>query len=403
MFLAGKYRIDSIYVSCQPDYKRGDGRQDGPAVTQILSTKRGQPTTFLQSDTKDRRNRRENSKESAMDREAMLYEKREGGDVHCFLCSHHCRIKEGDLGFCRVRKNAGGVLKTLAYGKAVAAHIDPIEKKPLYHFLPGSLIYSVAAMGCNFHCGFCQNWQISQIGKEGMPELPGRQLLPEQIVLEAQQTGSKSIAYTYTEPTIFFEYAYDTCRLAKDAGLANVFITNGFMTREALETISDWLDACNIDLKSFSNEFYKSVCQGRLKPVLASIRSMKALGIWVEVTTLVVPDQNDSEDELRSIADFVAGVSPDIPWHISRFHPGYEYGDSYPTPPETLRKAYKIGKDAGLRFIYIGNLPGEEKDTLCPSCNAVVIRRGAHFTSENRLKGSQCPECGAEFPGIFAL
>jgi pyruvate formate lyase activating enzyme len=339
-----------------------------------------------------------------MYKEAMLYEQLEDRSVHCFLCNHHCRIKEGEVGFCRVRKNVGGKLRTMAYGKVVAANTDPIEKKPLYHFLPGSLTFSIATMGCNFQCGFCQNWQISQVKEgESMPELPGNPMTPEEIVTDAKKAGCKSIAYTYTEPTIFFEYAYDTARLAKKEGLANVFVTNGFMTQEALETIADYLDACNVDLKSFNNDFYKEVCHGRLKPVLDSIRSMKKLGIWVEVTTLIIPEKNDHDAELQGIAEFIAGVSPDIPWHISRFHPGYEYGDAYPTPAETLRKAYQIGKDAGLRFIYIGNLPGEEKDTLCPSCNAVVIRRTARFTSENRLKDSRCPTCGTRIPGVFGL
>ena len=339
-----------------------------------------------------------------MYKEAMLYQQLEDSSVHCFLCNHHCRIKLGEVGFCGVRKNVDGKLYTMVYGKLVAANVDPIEKRPLYHFLPGSLSFSVATMGCNFHCGFCQNWQISQVRKGGsLPELPGTPMTPEEIVTDAKKAGCKSIAYTYTEPTIFFEYAYDTARLAKKEGLANVFVTNGFMTKEALDTIADYLDACNVDLKSFNNNFYKEVCQGRLKPVLNSIRTMKDLGIWIEVTTLIIPKKNDDDAELQGIAEFIAGVSPDIPWHISRFHPGYEYGDSYPTPPETLRKAYKIGKDAGLRFIYIGNLPGEEKDTLCPSCNDVVIRRGSYFTSQKRLKGSQCPECGAELPGVFSL
>jgi pyruvate formate lyase activating enzyme len=336
-----------------------------------------------------------------MYKEAMLYETLESNDVHCFLCNHHCRIKDGDTGFCKVRKNIGGKLNTLAYGKVVAANSDPIEKKPLYHFLPGSLSFSIATMGCNFHCGFCQNWQISQIEEEGVSELPGRSFSPKQIVEEAQKAGCKSIAYTYTEPTIFFEYAYDTAMLAKEAGLANIFVTNGFMTKQALETISDHLDACNVDLKSFNNEFYKSVCQGRLKPVLDSIRTMKELGIWVEVTTLIIPEQNDSDEELRNIAGFIAGVSIDIPWHISRFHPGYQYNDTYPTPAETLRKAYTMGKEAGLHFVYIGNLPGEEKDTACPHCQHTLIHRSGFVTLENRIRNSRCPECGEIVPGIF--
>ena len=336
-----------------------------------------------------------------MYREAMLYEPLEDNAVHCFLCNHHCRIPDGEKGFCAVRENVGGRLNTLAYGKVVAANSDPIEKKPLYHFLPGTLTFSIATMGCNFHCGFCQNWQISQIEDGGGSELPGHPLSAEQVVLEARKADCRSIAYTYTEPTIFFEYAYDSARLAKDAGLFNVFVTNGFMTDRALDTISPYLDACNVDLKSFSSEFYKTACQGRLKPVLNSIRRMKELGIWVEITTLIIPGQNDGDQELQSIAGFIADVSPEIPWHISRFHPGYQYGDVFPTPAETLRKAYRTGREAGLHFVYIGNLPGEEKDTLCPACQTGLIHRRGFSTSENRISDSRCPDCGAVIPGLF--
>jgi len=336
-----------------------------------------------------------------MPTDAMLYESLEDREVHCFLCSHHCRIKDGKTGFCRVRTNTAGTLKTLAYGKVVAAGSDPIEKKPLYHFLPGSLSFSVATMGCNFHCGFCQNWQISQIGEEGLPELPGQPMSPAEIVERARKAGCSSIAYTYTEPTIFFEYAYDTARLARDADLKNIFVTNGFMTRQALETISPYLDACNVDLKSFSKEFYKSACRGRLQPVLDSISTMKELGIWVEVTTLIIPERNDDHEQLQQIAQFIAGVSPDIPWHISRFHPDYQYGDTLSTPPETLRKAYSLGKEAGLQFVYIGNLPGEEYDTLCPACQYPLIHRGNLFASKSSMKDSRCPKCDNTVPGVF--
>jgi pyruvate formate lyase activating enzyme len=336
-----------------------------------------------------------------MYKEAMLYEPLNDHAVHCFLCNHHCRIADGELGFCGVRKNVEGRLNTLAYGKVVAAKRDPIEKKPLYHFMPGSPAFSIATVGCNFHCGFCQNWQISQIGKTNIPELPGESLSPRQIVEEAQKSDCKSIAYTYTEPTIFFEYAYDSARLATEAGLSNVFVTNGFMTTQALETISPYLNACNVDLKSFSNEFYKEVCHGRLKPVLNAIRKMKELGIWVEVTTLIIPEQNDSDEELQSIARFIAGISPDIPWHISRFHPDYRHRDAFPTSTETLRRAYATGKEAGLHFVYTGNLPGVENDTVCPGCQNAVIRRDGLLVSKNRMEGSRCPDCGAVIPGVF--
>jgi pyruvate formate lyase activating enzyme len=335
-------------------------------------------------------------------KEAMLYKSLAEKKVHCFLCSHHCKIAESEFGFCGVRQNQEGKLYTHVYGKLIAAHIDPIEKKPLYHFLPGSRAFSVATVGCNFHCGFCQNWQISQIesGKELV--MGSLEATPEEIVEKAEESGCRSIAYTYTEPTIFFEYAYETAKLAKERSLANIFVTNGFMTAETLKMIHPYLNACNVDLKSFRSEFYKKNCKGRLKPVLDSIRLMRELDIWVEVTTLVIPDQNDSEEELRDIARFIAGVDPSIPWHISRFHPDYQFADSRATPIETLRKAYDVGKEEGLKFIYTGNLPGEESDTLCPHCGETLIRRTAMSVLEDKLKGSQCPFCKGQIAGVFS-
>jgi pyruvate formate lyase activating enzyme len=334
-------------------------------------------------------------------KEAMLYEPTKDGKIHCFLCNHHCKIADSEFGFCGVRQNQGGNLVTYAYGKVIAANVDPIEKKPLYHFLPGSLSFSIATAGCNFHCGFCQNWQISQVSQRDGHGMPGQEFSPREIVAQAKARRCRSIAYTYTEPTIFYEYAYDTAELAKEEGLRNVFVTNGFMTGRALETVNPYLDACNVDLKSFRNEFYKETCSGRLKPVLESIRRMKELGIWVEVTTLIVPDQNDSETELKEIASFIAGVDEGIPWHISRFHPDYEFGDSRPTPLETLKMAYSIGKEAMLEHVYIGNVPGEESDTICPHCREVLIKRGAFVVEDNRLKDSRCPSCGSVIAGVF--
>ncbi|MCF7917166.1 MAG: AmmeMemoRadiSam system radical SAM enzyme, partial [Candidatus Omnitrophica bacterium] len=233
-----------------------------------------------------------------MIREAMLYEKVEGGLVHCFLCSHNCRIKPGHFGLCNVRKNIDGQLNTLVYAEAIAAGADPIEKKPLYHFLPGSYSYSIAAIGCNFKCAFCQNWQISQASKKDPGNFSGQKLEPAAVVEKALENNCKSISYTYTEPTIFLEYAYDTAKLAKENGLYNIFVTNGYMTKQAIDQINPYLDAANLDLKSFNDDFYKKVCRGSLQPVLDSISYMKKLGIWVEVTTLIVPGQNDSKEEL---------------------------------------------------------------------------------------------------------
>jgi pyruvate formate lyase activating enzyme len=336
-----------------------------------------------------------------MMREAMLYEALDNKRVHCFLCNHHCKINDSKFGFCGVRQNRDGVLYTHAYGEVISANVDPIEKKPLFHFLPGTLSFSIATAGCNFRCGFCQNWQISQISKTKAPDLSGYELVPEDIVSRASEAGCRSISYTYTEPTIFFEYAYDTAKLAKERGLFNVFVTNGYMTSEALDAIRPYLDACKVDLKSFRDDFYKKICQGHLEPVLKSIRHMRKLNMWLEVTTLVIPDQNDDEKELADIARFIADVDPGIPWHISRFHPGYQFTDSQPTPLDTLQKAYSLGKQEGLKFVYIGNVAGQSEDTMCPSCRQTLIKRKGFLVEGNKMEDSRCPSCGETIPGIF--
>jgi len=336
-----------------------------------------------------------------MIKEAMLYEKLDRGMVHCYLCAHHCKIAESKYGFCGARQNRDGELYTHVYGEAIALHVDPIEKKPLYHFLPGTSAYSIATIGCNFRCGFCQNWQISQTNKKDNPDIKGFRLGPADVVKEAKRAKCKSISYTYTEPTIFFEYAYDTAKIAKEEGLYNTFITNGYMTREALETIKPYLDACNVDLKSFQKEFYKKICKSDLQPVLDSIIFMKKLGIWVEVTTLVIPDENDSSEELKKIAEFIVSVDKDIPWHISRFHPDYKRTDSMPTPMKTLKKAEAIGREAGLRYIYIGNVIGESEDTICYNCNTSIIKRAGYSAEVVGLKDSKCTKCSAEIKGVF--
>jgi pyruvate formate lyase activating enzyme len=336
-----------------------------------------------------------------MMKEAMLYKALPENKVSCFLCSHLCEIADSKFGICGVRQNKEGKLYTHVYGEVIAAHVDPIEKKPLYHFLPGTTSFSIATIGCNFRCPFCQNWQISQASKRKDEGLRGQKLSPEDVVLAAKNYGCKSISYTYTEPTIFFEYAYDTAKLAKEEGLANIFVTNGFMTAEALETIKPYLDACNVDLKSFREEFYKKICKAQLQPVLESIRLIKKMNIWVEVTTLVVPGENDGEEELRDIASFIAQIDPDIPWHISRFHPNYKYTDTQATPIETLRKACLIGKEEGLRYIYIGNVIGESEDTLCPYCGKTLVRRSGFSISDYKVKDSACAFCGKHVAGIF--
>jgi pyruvate formate lyase activating enzyme len=335
-----------------------------------------------------------------MIREAMLWDAADDDRVECGLCAHRCTLAPDAFGVCGVRQNRDGRLDTHVYGEVIAAHVDPIEKKPLFHYLPGSLSFSMATAGCNFRCPFCQNWQISQLdARKGSME--GQALTPGQIVSAALARNCRSIAYTYTEPTIYFEYAYDTARLAHEAGLGNVFVTNGYMTADALETIQPYLNAANVDLKSFSDDFYRDMCKARLQPVLDSIRHMRDLEIWVEVTTLVVPGRNDSSEELRGLAEFIADVDPDIPWHISRYHPDYKYDASPPTPVETLRRAARIGREAGLHHIYVGNVPGEEESTRCQNCGALVIERQGFSVTADRLGRGACPECGTTVAGVF--
>ncbi len=314
--------------------------------------------------------------------------------VRCDLCAHRCRIPPGKKGICGVRVNRDGALYSLVYGRAIAAHVDPMEKKPLYHFLPGSLIFSIATAGCNFHCEFCQNWDISQMARGDRGQIAGESFPPDQVVAAARRSGCRSIAYTYSEPTIFFEYAYDVALLAHQNGLKNVFVTNGYQTPETIELMKGVIDAANVDLKAFRDATYRAVCGARLQPVLDAIQLLHRAGVWVEVTTLVVPGQNDGDAELRDIARFVASVSRDMPWHISRFHPDYRMLDRAATPRGTLLRAAEIGRDEGLRYVYVGNLPGTgHEDTHCPACGQVVIQR-LGYSVRSALKGQACPYCG---------
>jgi len=334
-------------------------------------------------------------------KEALLYEKLENKLVHCFLCAHQCRIADEKFGICGVRQNKNGTLCTHVYGKPITMHADPIEKKPLYHFLPGSFSYSLATIGCNFHCGFCQNWEISQTNIRDGAELDRKEVSPQELVKLALKNKCKSISYTYTEPTIFFEYAFDTAKLAKEKGLCNVFVTNGYMTKECLEMIKPYLDAANVDLKFFKNESYRKVCAGSLEPVLNSIRLMREMNIWVEVTTLIVPEENDSEEELFDIAKFIAGVDKNMPWHVSRFHPDYKFTNHQATPEETLKKAEDLGRRAGLNYIYAGNVYGWGNDTYCYKCKKILIKREVFSVLEYNIRQGKCSHCKSVVPGVF--
>jgi len=333
-------------------------------------------------------------------KEAMLYEKLSDNKVRCNLCAHHCVITEGKKGICKVRENRDGTLYTLVYGRTISQHVDPVEKKPLLHFYPGSTAYSIATPGCNFRCRWCQNWEISQMARE-RHFIMGEEASPEQVVAAAQQASCQSIAYTYTEPTVFFEYAYDTARLAHETGLANIYVTNGYMTKEMLETFQPYLDAANVDLKAFRDETYRKYVGARLQPVLDAIKVMKRLGIWLEVTTLVIPGINDDDGELKDAADFVADeLGVETPWHISRFFPAYKMTDVPSTPVETLHRAREIGLEAGLRYVYMGNVPGAA-NTVCHECGKMLIQRSGYRILENHIQpDGRCPNCGTPVAGV---
>lgn len=334
-------------------------------------------------------------------REAMLYERLDDKRVRCVLCAHRCLIKPGRRGICGVRENRDGTLYSLVDGRIIAENLDPIEKKPLFHVCPGSLSFSVASVGCNFHCVFCQNYEISQVPQD-QAVIPGRVRTPEQIVDYAARSGALSIAYTYTEPTVFFEFVYETARLAHEKNILNLFITNGFLTPEALDLAAPVLDAANVDLKSFSDSFYRKYCGGRLQPVLDTLRGMHERGIWIEVTTLIIPGLNDSPEELRDIARFIRSLGPEVPWHISRFHPHYKLHTTGATPPETIQKACRIGAEEGLKYVYSGNLPGDEGEkTRCSSCGELLIDRYGFRILGINLSGTACPRCGTQLDGIL--
>jgi pyruvate formate lyase activating enzyme len=324
----------------------------------------------------------------------------EGHRVRCGLCPHRCVVGPGHRGICGVRENRGGALVSLVWGRLAAAHVDPVEKKPLFHWHPGTAIFSIACVGCILSCRHCQNADISQLPRES-GDIPGRPVTPEEVVGLAAQSGSRSIACTYTEPTVWIEYARDTAVLARRLGMGTVFVTNGFIEPGPLRDVAPFLDAANIDLKGFTEDFYQQVCGARLAPVLDAIRLYRELGIWIEITTLVIPGHNDSEGELRDMARFIRGLGPEIPWHVSRFHPSYRMKDRPATPPETIRRAAEIGREEGLFYVYEGNLAGGRgEDTLCPGCGETVIRRHGFTLGEVRMENGRCLGCGRIIDGV---
>ena len=322
------------------------------------------------------------------------------GMVECQLCNHFCKIREDNRGLCQVRKNVDGQLFSLNYGKLIAAHIDPIEKKPLFHFLPGSQSYSIAATGCNFRCSWCQNWDISQLSDRNDPDRLAY-TSPDQVVKKALNSGCSSISYTYTEPTIYYEFARDVSALAKEAGLKNVWVSNGYMSEKMLEEYLPLLDAINVDIKAFDEGVHHKFTGAHLQPVLENCEMLKKAGVWLEVTTLLIPGINDDETQVNGLARFIADeLGKDTPWHISRYFPQYQFKDVPATAPETILKAVKAGKQAGLQFVYAGNL-GQNEDTICPECGEILIARNSVWMMENKIIGGKCPKCKTQITGVW--
>lgn len=336
-------------------------------------------------------------------KEAQIYKKLKDKKVKCGLCNQKCLIEDGKTGACGIRYNNKGTLISLIYGKIAAQNIDPVEKKPLFHFMPGTMTYSIGAVGCNLRCSNCQNYSISQVTKEdtpqkkqSIPKMPGKDMTPQKIIKEAQKKDCPSISYTYNEPTVFFEFVLDCMKLAKKNGLKNIWVSNGYMSDECLDKIIPYIDAINVDLKFFTDKNYQKVCGAKIDPVLKNIKKLKKAKVWVELTTLLINDYNDSKNEMKGIAEFIAKeLDVYTPWHISRFFPNYKLTNVLPTEKETLIEAYDIGKKAGLKYVYLGNvLDTRRTSTYCSKEHLVIERRGANVQRFDE-KG-KCPECGEE-------
>ncbi len=335
---------------------------------------------------------------NASSRDAQFWEAGDGV-VTCKLCPRFCVIRPGATSPCRTRQNSGGTLKTIGYANPCAVHVDPIEKKPLYHVLPGAKAFSIAIAGCNLRCKNCQNYTISQASPLDTPNM---NYPPKKVVEEAKRSGCTTIAYTYSEPIVWYEYMYDTAKLAHQAGLKNLMITCGYINPDPLKALAPYIDAANIDLKSFSNNIYKKLNAGRLQPVLDTITLSLSLGIWVEITNLIVPEWTDDLKMIRKMCQWIVqSVGKEVPIHFSRFHPMYKLAHLYPTPKKVLTAARNIAKEEGLRFIYVGNVAGTDSNTYCPQCNRPVIKRYGYLVTSNKIKDGKCSFCGYTINGIW--
>ncbi len=335
--------------------------------------------------------------------ETLVYEKLDKDRVRCGICNHFCIIDKGRRGICNVRENQEGRLITLVHGRIIARGVDPVEKKPIFHLMPGSLAYSVATVGCNFRCSFCQNADIAQMPTDRNGLIQGVEMSPKQIVDAAIQNGCASIAYTYTEPAVFIETVLETARIATDRKIFNILVTNGYMGREVMDMVAPYVDAANVDLKAFDDGFYRKYCKARLEPVKDNLKRMKSLGILVEVTTLIIPGLNDDADQLAALAAFIADeLGVETPWHVSRFHPCYRMTDRGPTPVSSLERAVSAGKNAGLRYVYTGNVPGlGSENTLCHNCGRILVNRIGYGVSSVITADGRCPDCNSRVYGLY--
>jgi pyruvate formate lyase activating enzyme len=334
------------------------------------------------------------------EKEALFYQKLENKIAQCQLCPRGCVIAAGRRGFCGVRENQDGTLYTLVYARPVAIHIDPIEKKPLFHFLPSTAAFSIATAGCNLKCKFCQNWEISQARPE---EIEYIHIEPQDLLKKVKASGSPTIAYTYTEPTIFYEYMLEVAQLAKKEGIRNIMHSNGYINEAPLRQLAKYLDAANIDLKGFSDDYYHKLTEGTLEPVLKSLKILKEEGVHLEITNLVLSGFNDDPDTIRKMCVWIKeNLGPDVPLHFSRFFPMYKLVSLNATPLETLEKARQIALDCGLKYVYIGNLAGHPaENTYCPKCKRIVIERRGYFILQNNLEDGKCKFCGEKIEGVW--
>ena len=340
-----------------------------------------------------------------MRKEAYLVQPLSGDVVQCQTCEHFCAVKPGEAGKCGVRRNIDGTLYLVVYGEAIAVHIDPIEKKPLFHFKPRGDILSIGTYGCNFRCPFCQNWQMSQMRDfDDQHDHLGQQAMPEALINTCLKNHILMIAYTYNEPTVFFEYTYDTAKLAHEHEIKNVYVSNGYMSQVALDMIEPYLDGINVDLKAFTDEFYREQCQARLGPVKRNIAHIaRETDIWIEVTTLLIPGLNDSDEELQAMAEWLEGVDPEIPWHVTAFHPDYQRLDLPRTSQRALARAYEIGKQVGLHYVYVGNvMDADRESTYCPQCDQKLIQRHWYNVKESWRERGVCPRCGHAVAGVWS-